>query len=62
MRLVLRDEQTGHFLYNADYSTANGDFIGFIFFVKLRSYDNATWMQLRQISLKDQGTRVKIIY
>ena len=39
-RVVLRDERTGHFLYGADYSTANGGFIGFIVFDKLRSYDN----------------------
>ena len=43
-RLVLRDERTGHSLYGADYSTANGGFIGFIVFDKLRSYDNTTWM------------------
>ena len=43
-RLVLRDERNGHFLYGADYSTANGGFISFIVFDKLRSYDNATWM------------------
>ena len=46
-RLVLRDERTGHFLYGADYSTANGGFIGFISVLdELTSYDNATWMQL----------------
>ena len=45
-RLVLRDERTGHFLYGADYSTANGGFIGFIVFDELWSYDNATWMEL----------------
>ena len=39
-RVVLRDERTGHFLYGADYSTANGGFIGFIVFDKLMSYDN----------------------
>ena len=45
-RLVLRVERTRHFLYGAGYSTANGGFIGFIVFDKLRSYGNATWMQL----------------
>ena len=46
-RLVLRDERTGHFLYVAHYSTANGGFIGFIsVFDDLTSNDNATWMQL----------------
>ena len=46
-RLVVRDERTGHFLYGADHSTANGGFIGFIsVFDELTSYDNAPWMQL----------------
>ena len=71
-RPVLRDEQTGHFLYSADYSktwyryfvgfayTGEVFFLfsfiyfyyfsvqygGFIAFDKLKSYNNATWLQL----------------